>query len=539
MANNLTPIVYDAASREHKPANVGDHLNPAFIAVDSGTGNLLQNRPDNGLRVEAADFVSPTAGNMLTAGADGKLYVGSGTGGAGMISTESGNYIRPGRTDGLMYVGGEDILSNDTANVLHLDTSDRRRIVLTADDIKTAVGSSGGDLKPDVDQLKVDVRELRTDLNGIERQVSKNTDDIADMKADMADVSALRRDVDTNTRDIASIKVDIPVMKQDITTNKNDIATLKNDLRNITIVSSDRNNIITVGRDGGAYLNSADVTIDVNDLINTGDPLLTTRNNKLVSGLSLRYNNATGLVEIIGVHGAAIASATIPTALTMLKSINLVDNPAGQPAGTYIHFQFQLSDGSTSDMYLNVNKLAQAYSAGNGIDIDTTGKISVVHDFVEDIADDVVDTGLATNGKIKNAIDDAIDDIAIVSTDRDNVLVKGRDDGAYLDAAKIVDVISDEFNIVSKNSGNQLTKGTDGGAMLTKTAIASAVNDEIDAKNVRLVSSDADNILKAGTDGRPFLDADDVTAGVSSDLGNGLTLGTDNKPYFPLDYGTL
>lgn len=507
MANNLTPIVYDAASREHKPANVGDHLNPAFIAVDSGTGNLLQNRPDNGLRVEAADFVSPTAGNMLTAGADGKLYVGGGQGGAGMISTESGNYIRPGRTDGMIYVGGEDILSNDVTNVLHLDTSDRRRIVLTADDIKNAV-AGGSDLKPDVDQLKVDVREIRTDLNTLERQVEKNTSDIASLRPD-------------------------------VTKNTNDIADLKNDIRNITIVSTDRNNILEVGRDGGAYLNAADVHVDVNDLINTGDPLLTTRNNKLVSGLSLRYNNATGLVEVIGVHGTAIASAVIPTAVTMLESINLVDNPAGQPAGTYIHFRFRLSDGSTSDMYLNVNKLAQAYSAGAGIDIDTTGKISVSRDFVEDITDDVIDTELATRGKIRTAIEDAIDDIAIVSTDRDNVLVKGRDDGAYLDAQTIVDVISDEFSIVSKNVGNQLTKGTDGGAMLTKTTITTAVNDEIDAKNINLVSGDTDNLLKAGTDGRPFLDPDDVPSGVSSDLGNALTLGTDNKPFFPLDYGTL
>lgn len=457
----------------------------------------------------AIAVVSSDANNALRTGSDGNLYVQGAGGGSsqGLVSNEPGNYARYGNDLGV-FVGGQEILSNGRTNLLHISDRDGR-VELTKEDLEDAgIGGGGSDLKPDVDQLKVDVREIRTDLNTIERQVEKNTNDIA-------------------------------TLRPDVTKNTNDIADLKNDIRNITIVSSDRNNVLTVGRDGGAYLNSADIEIKVEDLINPGDPLLTTRNAKLVSGLSMRYNSATGLVELIGVHGTAIASAVIPTALTMLKSINLVDNPAGQPAGTYIHFQFQLSDGSTSDMYLNVNKLAQAYSAGDGIDIDTTGKISVSHDFVEDIADDVIDTELGTRGKITTAIENAIDDITVVSTDLHNVIKKGRDDGAFLSAADIVDVISDEFNVVSKNAGNQLTKGTDGGAMLTKQTVSDIVNDEIDSKKISLVSGDADNLLKAGTDGRPFLDPEDVPSGVSSDINNGLTLGTDNKPFFPLDYGTL
>ena len=483
----------------------------------------------------AIAVVSSDANNALRTGSDGNLYVQGSGGGSGstqpLVSQQPGNYATYGNDLGV-FVGGQEILSNGRTNLLHISDRDGR-VELTKADLEDAgIGGGGADIKPDVDQLKVDVRELRTDYNTIERQVEKNTNDIANVKASSGDITVLRTDVNKNTADITALRTDV-------NKNTSDIANLKQDVQNITIVSSDRNNIIEVGRDGGAYLNVSDVHISVEDLINTGDPLLTTRNAKLVSGLSMRYNNVTGLVELIGVHGTAIASAVIPTAMTMIKSVNLVDNPAGQPAGTYIHFQFQLSDGSTSDMYLNVNRLAQAYSAGDGIDIDTTGKISVSHDFVEDIADDVIDKELAARGKIKTAIDDAVDDITVVSTDLHNVIRKGRDDGAYLDAATIASAISDEFNVVSKNAGNQLTKGTDGGAMLSKAAVASAVNDEIAAKNISLVSGDADNILKAGTDGRPFLDADDVTAGVSTDLGNGLTLGSDSKPYFPLDYGTL
>lgn len=413
MANNLTPIVYDAASREHKPANVGDHLNPAFIAVDSGTGNLLQNKPDNGLRVEAADFVSPTAGNMLTAGTDGKLYVGSSSGGAGMISTESGNYIRPGRTDGMIYVGGEDILSNDVTNVLHLDTSDRRRVVLTADDIKNAVGSGSGELKPDVDQLKADMTVVKSDLNTAK-----------------SDITGLRRDVDKNTADITQLKRDIQ------------------DIEDITIVSTDRNNVLIEGRDGGAYLDKRDIIevvedagitkVDVRDLINTGDPLLTVRNDKLVSGLTMQYNAASGRVDILGVHGNSIASAIIPTAVTMLQNVSLVDNPIGQPAGTYIHFVFRLQDGSTTDMYLNVSRLAQFYTAGDGIRITSDGVVSVDHDRIEEIVSDAIEDG----------------DIHLVSTDRGNLLTTGNDGRPFLDP-------DDLPSGVSSDSGNALRLGSD------------------------------------------------------------------------------
>lgn len=440
MANNLTPIVYDAASREHKPANVGDHLNPAFIAVDTGTGNLLQNRPDNGLRVEAADFVSPTSGNMLTASADGKLYVSMGGGGDdNTLSKEDGNYLRYGNDKGL-YVGGEDILSNDTANnLIHTDGSGKKRIILTKEDLENAGIGGGSDVKPDVDQLKIDVRELRTETNTLQRQVEKNTDAITDIKTNLLDLPNMRRDINTNTTDIAS---------------------LKRDLQDIVIVSTDRDNVLTEGRDDGAYLDKRDIIkvvedagitkVDVRDLINSGDPLLTTRNDKLVSGLSLQYNAASGRVDILGVHGNSIASTVIPTAVTMLKSVSIVENPIGQPAGTYIRFQFQLQDGSTTDIYLNVTKLAQFYTAGDGIHITTDGVVSVDPDRIEEIVTDAIEDG-----------------------------------------------------------------------------------------DINLVSTDKDNLIEAGSDGRPYLNPEDLPSGISDDAGNGLRLGSDDKPFFPLDYGTL
>lgn len=67
--------------------------------------------------------------------------------------------------------------------------------------------------------------------------------------------------------------------------------------------------------------------------------------------------------------GAAI---NIPKDL-FVKSGEIVDNPAGQPAGKYIKLTLQNQDGP---IYINVADLVDAYTAGNGITISTTNEIS-------------------------------------------------------------------------------------------------------------------------------------------------------------------
>lgn len=67
--------------------------------------------------------------------------------------------------------------------------------------------------------------------------------------------------------------------------------------------------------------------------------------------------------------GAAI---NIPKDL-FVKSGEIVDNPAGQPAGKYIKLTLQNQD---EPIYINVADLVDAYTAGNGITISTTNEIS-------------------------------------------------------------------------------------------------------------------------------------------------------------------
>lgn len=67
--------------------------------------------------------------------------------------------------------------------------------------------------------------------------------------------------------------------------------------------------------------------------------------------------------------GAAI---NIPKDL-FVKSGEIVDNPAGQPAGKYIKLTLQ---NQTDPIYINVADLVDAYTAGNGITISATNVVS-------------------------------------------------------------------------------------------------------------------------------------------------------------------
>lgn len=448
----------------------------------------------------AVVIVSSDANNALKSGSDGNLFVEKPES-SNLVSKQPGNYVRYGSDLGV-YLDGNDVLSNGKTNLLH--TSDRDgRVELTAEDLKEA-GIGSGDVK------KEDFDDLKSDVNGVKSDVNNLKTDVNNLKTDVA---SLERSVNQN-------KSDITGLRRDVDKNSSDIADLKRDVQNVTVVSSDRKNVIVAGSDKGAYLSADDIVdvveeagitkVDVKDLIHTGtDPLLSVQGDKLVSGLQVRYNEADGRLDILGVHGNSIAHTTIPTAVALLKQVTIEDNPASQPAGTYIHFVFALTDGTESHVYLNVNKLAQFYSAGEGIEIAGDGTISVNREFVEEVADEAIDEELKEGGSISDAIKEAV--------------LEG-------------------VTVVSGNAGNVLTAGTDKGAYLGKSSITNAINDEIASGNVSLVSGDADNLLKKGNDGGVFLDKADVpAAGPSSDSGNALTEGSDGKLYFKpvTDYGEL
>lgn len=121
---SFVPVRHNPTTNRHEPAPSGHTLEPGFIPVEVDANNLLKNGT-NGLSVKAADFVSTASGNLLSVGSDGKLSVNSSSLDDGLISKQDGNYVRYGSDKGV-YLDGNDILSNGSANLISIHPTDKK-----------------------------------------------------------------------------------------------------------------------------------------------------------------------------------------------------------------------------------------------------------------------------------------------------------------------------------------------------------------------------------------------------------------------------
>lgn len=195
------------------------------------------------------------------------------------------------------------------------------------------------------------------------------------------------------------------------------------------------------------------LSVDATALVAANDLLTTDANGKIKSDFSLSYNNATGVFSVLAGDGTTtLATVTVPSHLSLLQSATLETATAAAPVngateGTFLHFVFNLSDGSTSNVYANVTDLIDVYTAGNGLALNN-GEFSVVAgDGIE-----VTSTGV----KVK-----------ILSTE--SVLNVDANGNLYTDLSAIQSAIS-SITIVSADTGNVITAGTDGGALLKVAA---------------------------------------------------------------------
>lgn len=114
----------------------------------------------------------------------------------------------------------------------------------------------------------------------------------------------------------------------------------------IHVVSADKDNLISAGSDGGAYL-SAD------GIINADDPVLyANEDGKVSTSISIEYNPGNGQLSLIGKDDKVIGSAVVPSQTSALNGVYLLNgkpsNTGATTAGDY-HFSVQYStDGGSS-----------------------------------------------------------------------------------------------------------------------------------------------------------------------------------------------
>lgn len=115
------------------------------------------------------------------------------------------------------------------------------------------------------------------------------------------------------------------------------------------------------------------------------DKVLSMDGTLVKSEVGLKYDSTTKKIQLTGKSGAVIESidATAFIKDGMLESAELVVNPTEHDAGTYLVLSFNTDSGS-EPIYVDVTKLIDVYTSGNGITI-TNKSIAINDSYVNNL----------------------------------------------------------------------------------------------------------------------------------------------------------
>lgn len=253
------------------------------------------------------------------------------------------------------------------------------------------------------------------------------------------------------------------------------------------IISKTAGNALSEGADGGLML-------DATALVSPGDKVLTIAGNLITGRLDLRYDASTARLSLLGVNNAVVATVQLPVSAGIFTAAEVLEDytPDGGVTGTYIHFQFETTDGKTKDLYINVSDLVDTYNAGDGVAIENN--IIAVRVSPGGVL------GYDSDGSLLVAVD------ALVSADAGNSISVGSDGKLFSGAAP--GVTADALGPGLKLEDGKVTLDLADNMVVDADGKVS-VNTEALSETLAVgVSSDAGNILMEGSDGRAFLPND-------------------------------
>lgn len=476
------PIVFDQENKQFSELPAGQ-----FVAADalpvggvsgSGAPNILQVM-DDGLAVYARDLVSAADDNALTE-RDGKLYVPDKK--TAVVSKDEDNLVIKG-SDGGALLTPNDVLSNGHLNLLTIDPVDHK-IILTKENIQD----------------------------------------------------------------------------------------------NLPVISADEGNLVHPGSDKGVYLSMKDI------LAGDDDILYENKDGRISSGLSLAYAPDTGKLDILGHDGQTVISTVrVPGASSSLKGVYLVDgmpSVAGEAIEGDYHFSlmFMQPDGMWSDPVPVTVKVRKDEAVSTTVaSIAAIGAVRVRGIFNGQMVEQAFLDGMAP-------LQFADGSRLIVSPDATNLevifspgvglvpgtylvfiyaLADGTVQDVYVDMTSLVDVYTQGCGIdistgrvvsvklhpegaikcdpvggigISPGAGlalkdNNLIINIGHGGADDPLVVRPDGSLGIDCS--KLLSSDSDNVLRLGADGKLKVVV------VSADRDNLLVAGTDKGAYTPLDRGDM
>lgn len=373
----IDPVIYDEVQHVHTPAPAGSTLAVSYIPISPDSANVLTTDTD-GVLLKAADLVSNVAGNLLQVASDKKLSVSFND----LVSSDTGNIITYG-TDNKLYAAMGKVLSDKVTNLLKQDASGK--VLLEAQDIISTDKGNGISLGSDNKLKSIGISEDGCNClhKGQDGGLYISAEDIVSHDS-MSPFSVCNGKLYFDVSFIPEAQTIVSPESCNLIQEDNNGSAL---LRGKDVISSDAGNYIHDGCDGKVYAGYSDVVsaLDANLLKDDGSGkiLLTTNSflssssgniialddsGRMYAKLSLTYDKATGRLDLNGTNGGVLSTVTIQSGSSVLKSADIVVNPIGQPAGTFIKFVFTTEEGETIS-YANLNALTNIYKSGTAIDI--------------------------------------------------------------------------------------------------------------------------------------------------------------------------
>lgn len=298
-------------------------------------------------------------------------------------------------------------------------------------------------------------------------------------------------------------------------------------------VSTDANNKLETGTDGGLYVDSTIVTPYVGDgtaividededgnnevslKINAGDNVLSKDADGLKSTVNVvKLGTPTegfaSSYQVQGKGGVALGATIDITKDKMIKDVEFIHNAtqadvdlantrlgAGQTVvvegGSYIAFDFYVNETHDKWLYINVTALIDEYTAGNGIDI-TGNVISVVIDPTSENFLSISENGVKLSG-IQNEI------FAAISGTLSGVTING-----------VAATVTDRIAALTLNGSHIALTGYTKAATAAPVAATDTVNVAIGKleKSIEDVNTNTASVEDVKVDGNTVVDANKI-----------------------------
>lgn len=302
------------------------------------------------------------------------------------------------------------------------------------------------------------------------------------------------------------------------------------------LVSGDANNGLSVGTDSKLYAKAPDANL----IIRAGDKILHDVSGKVASDLSMTYHQYSGELKIIGHDGVTeVATVTIPSSTSVLKGVELVH---GKPdaAGEAVEGDYHLS--------LMFRDQAGNWAQAAGVLVETTKGTAGTAAFSTEMlpgGTSVAAVRAVFNGDDKT-VEDGTSPASVTFADNSTASVTfnvagttisgnvsftpqvGLKAGTYLHFIwalsdnSVVDTyvdVTELIDVYTAGQGITIVGNTISAKLGTGIKFDESGNIVVDFTNV--VSTDMNNALKAGADGKLSVKV------VSANAGNVIKTGTD------------